>query len=343
LLNNGAAAGFSSTTYPSGLTCRQVYGGDLDGDGDVDLVTTGYSDNTLNIHRNNGNGTFAPRSPINVSNGPFAVFIGDMNLDGLPDLVAGFQGVPRQLQIFLNQGGMAFPPGATLTVGSGTWDISGSDLDGDGDLDLASVEASSTSFASGLFPLGVFTADLDGDDDDDILCSDFSGADVRVFENAGGNQYPLADILPTVQSGSYAWAHDLDGDSDLDVTLIDELADRIFVFENPAAPTGIPPGGGGAPAARLELLLPFPDPATFTGTTIGYRMPPGSGPLRLRLYDVAGRLVRTLVDGPAPAKGVGQARWDTRAASGDPVASGVYLIRLEEGGRAATGRVNVLR
>jgi hypothetical protein len=55
--------------------------------------------------------------------------------------------------------------------------------------------------------------------------------------------------------------------------------------------------------------------------------------MSLKLYDLQGRLVKTLVEGPAVA---GPQRVSVRAEDGDGVdlASGVYFLRLEaQGGR----------
>ena len=51
----------------------------------------------------------------------------------------------------------------------------------------------------------------------------------------------------------------------------------------------------------------------------------------LRVYDVSGRLVRTLVDG-ALAAGDHEVLWRGRDDGGREVASGVYLYRLEADG-----------
>jgi flagellar hook assembly protein FlgD len=52
--------------------------------------------------------------------------------------------------------------------------------------------------------------------------------------------------------------------------------------------------------------------------------------VELRIYDLAGRLVRTLVDGPRAA-GVNQVTWDGTDARGRAVASGTYYARLIAG------------
>ncbi len=64
-------------------------------------------------------------------------------------------------------------------------------------------------------------------------------------------------------------------------------------------------------------------------TTITYRVAE-DGPATLRIYDVAGRLVRSLVDGPVTA-GEHTIAWDGRNGGGQAVASGIYFMRLEAG------------
>jgi hypothetical protein len=50
----------------------------------------------------------------------------------------------------------------------------------------------------------------------------------------------------------------------------------------------------------------------------------------VRIYDVTGRLVTSLVDGPMPA-GRHELVWDGRSESGERAASGVYFCRFEAG------------
>ena len=62
-------------------------------------------------------------------------------------------------------------------------------------------------------------------------------------------------------------------------------------------------------------------------TTIAYGLAE-DGRASLRVYDVAGRLVRTLVDGTLPA-GSYAAVWDGRNEHHEKVATGVYFCRFE--------------
>ena len=96
------------------------------------------------------------------------------------------------------------------------------------------------------------------------------------------------------------------------------------------------PAGGetvGAPSlteapAAFRLHPSFPNPFART-TAIAYELP-RSATVDLRVFDVGGRLVRTLERATKDA-GRYQALWDGRDDSGDPVATGVYLYRLDAG------------
>lgn len=69
---------------------------------------------------------------------------------------------------------------------------------------------------------------------------------------------------------------------------------------------------------------------------------PEAGPVSLSVFDVAGRLVRTLVNDTMP-QGSHEAIWDGRDASGREVGSGSYLARLEFGGKVETVRMGLIR
>lgn len=62
----------------------------------------------------------------------------------------------------------------------------------------------------------------------------------------------------------------------------------------------------------------------------------------LGIYDPQGRRVRGLLAGTLPA-GEQSARWDGRAEDGAPAPSGLYLVRLEVGGRGVTGKLVIVR
>jgi len=89
---------------------------------------------------------------------------------------------------------------------------------------------------------------------------------------------------------------------------------------------------------RLDPGVPNPfNPAT----TISFHLE-RSGPVRLEIFDTAGRLVRTLVTG-ALAAGPHEAVWDGRNDRGDRVPSGVYFSRLTASGVQETQKLMLVK
>jgi flagellar hook assembly protein FlgD len=76
-------------------------------------------------------------------------------------------------------------------------------------------------------------------------------------------------------------------------------------------------------------------------TTLAFDLPQDMA-ADLRVYDLRGALVRTLVDADLP-RGSHQASWDGCDASGRGMASGSYFARLEAGGRVETVRLSLVR
>jgi FlgD Ig-like domain len=109
--------------------------------------------------------------------------------------------------------------------------------------------------------------------------------------------------------------------------------------EGPAAPPigpFDPLDVGDAPPAVLALAPPMPNPSS-RGTTIGYSLPERA-PVTLAIYDVSGRVVRTLVRGEVPA-GQHVARWDGADDGGQRVKSSIYFVRFTALGKEFTRRV----
>ncbi len=92
--------------------------------------------------------------------------------------------------------------------------------------------------------------------------------------------------------------------------------------------------------SQFVLEQNYPNPFNPT-TTIRYGLP-AQGHVRLRVFDIVGREVATLVNGEQPP-GVYRIEWDGRNQFGDPVATGVYFYRLESGDFVQTQKMLLLR
>ena len=103
--------------------------------------------------------------------------------------------------------------------------------------------------------------------------------------------------------------------------------------------TDVPDGDPTVPSRHvLQGVTPNP----FNPTTSVSYGTPSSGRVAIRVYDVSGRLVRTLVDGPVEA-GYHTAMWDGRDEGGVEVASGVYFCRMEAPEYRATAKMVLLK
>jgi hypothetical protein len=96
-------------------------------------------------------------------------------------------------------------------------------------------------------------------------------------------------------------------------------------------------------SGRLLLALYPASPNPFAGvTTVRFDVPDHAGPVRLRVFNIGGRLVRTLADAPI-ARGRHERTWDGRDESGAKAAAGVYFTRLEVDGRSEQHKIMLLR
>jgi hypothetical protein len=83
-------------------------------------------------------------------------------------------------------------------------------------------------------------------------------------------------------------------------------------------------------------------PNPFNPSTVISFSVVSAAPSRLAVYDALGREVAVLVDGFMQA-GNHEVRWNGRDSNGNPVSSGVYLYRLEAGGKAETKKMMLVR
>ncbi|MEW6050473.1 MAG: T9SS type A sorting domain-containing protein [Candidatus Zixiibacteriota bacterium] len=90
----------------------------------------------------------------------------------------------------------------------------------------------------------------------------------------------------------------------------------------------------------FELAQNYPNPFN-PSTTISFSLPVG-GKAKLEIYNILGVLVATPYDGAAEA-GKTDVVWDGKNASGETVASGVYLYRLTSGSFTETRKMMLLK
>lgn len=87
------------------------------------------------------------------------------------------------------------------------------------------------------------------------------------------------------------------------------------------------------------LAQNYPNPFTGMGaTTIKYSIPNNNEHVILRIYDVAGRRVRTLVD-EVHVPGAYSVMWDGRNSRGNKVSTGIYFYQLIAGNKSISKKI----
>lgn len=91
------------------------------------------------------------------------------------------------------------------------------------------------------------------------------------------------------------------------------------------------------PAPTVLRIHPSAPNPFSTSTTLAVDLPAGL-PVEVRVYNLAGQLVRTLTEGFRPA-GSHQITWDGADAGGRRLARGVYLLRTKVGVSSRTQKL----
>jgi len=192
-------------------------------------------------------------------------------------------------------------------------------------------------FAS-FFPTGT-SSGHDGPDPDDylaVLVSDDGGVTWAVVDTIRGleNHWTeetvrVADhVTPSSQVRLRFVA--VDGGA---ATACEAGIDDLVLYDAAGAPVGaLPPDR----AVRLSFRAPWPNPAA--GPVRLVLELPVAGDAAVDVVDVAGRVVRSLVRGPAPA-GPLALTWDGRDAAGRPAPAGLYFARASAGAERASARI----
>lgn len=253
-INIGPMELLEQAVYPVGASPEALVVVDLNGDNEPDVAVANKSAATVSILLNLGDGTLLNASTLAVGALPTDIAAGDFDDDDDIDLaVTNF--ISKSVTILLNTGVGSFLEGPTIDLGNNPWGLTAVDLDGDNDLDLAVAIApiigesslqvwlndGSAGFSAGATaavgedPRLVVSADLDGDNDNDLIVTNRTSNDISVLFNNGN-----ATFAPTV---TYAVddfplalvAVDLDGDFDVDVAVVNFGPDTVSLLTNDGA------------------------------------------------------------------------------------------------------------
>lgn len=243
--------------------------GDLDNDGDLDLVTA--NDLELSLLQNQGGGRFSTQVSIQVGINPNSLQIQD--LDGDLDLdLAVLSASDGALLVLKNDGSAQFVQTPIQSVGS-LQELAGGDFDGDSDVDLVGLQSIpgnpldhlvllfndgtavftlSAPIEVGDVPSSISVGDIDGDFDLDLLVANQApdtgiSDDVSVLLNLGDGQFAPQIFFTAGAQAIGSALGDFDSDNTLDLAIADGRGKDIILLLNSGAgifstPVSIPVG-----------------------------------------------------------------------------------------------------
>ena len=255
--------------------------GDLDGDGDLDLVTA--VGNLACVRFNNGTGAFSGSTNVFIGNNSIAdLELGDIDGDGDLDLLSAIRvsdgSIVVSVIIRINNGSGNFSTPPNVDIAPNLASLTMGDIDGDGDLDLLALTvqiygsamvhvrfndgtgtfsgSSSYIVSTGVegrvdFAREVVLGDVDNDGDLDFLVPRQGDNAVFVFRNDGRGVFSPGSQVDVGNDPQSVAVGDIDGDGDLDLATADRLSNAVSVRTNDGAglfsgttalPVGVQPG-----------------------------------------------------------------------------------------------------
>lgn len=204
-------------SFPEPHTPTMIALGDLDGDGDADVVVTGRAaTNVVYVLMNDG-GEFAAPVPFEVGGQTDWAELVDVDGDGDLDLCVAMRTFRGRLQVYRGLGDGSFETaGRELRLGREPRCVVAADFDGDGDRDLAGLDhrepictihendgtgafptsrsyvVSATS-VSIPYPQAMAVDDLDGDGDLDLVVDCLGSSRIQVLRNRGDGTFDPAE------------------------------------------------------------------------------------------------------------------------------------------------------
>jgi len=239
-----------ATSYSTGGSPRSVTIGDINGDGNLDIITADLGAAKTSVLLGNGNGTFQARTSYSTGSNPYSVATGDVNGDGKLDIITADLGV-NKTGVLLGNGNGTFQARTSYSTGSSPISVDIEDVNGDGKLDIVSADngadktsvffgngngtfqaRTSYSVGFGRDPFSVTLGELDGDGKLDIVVAGDS-AKASVFLNNGNGTFKAKTDYTVGAGSNFIYSvvlGDLNGDGKLDIVATDASADKTSVL-----------------------------------------------------------------------------------------------------------------
>ena len=229
-----------------------VHSADLDGDGDMDVVSASASDGKVAWYANDGLNVFGTQRIITTqADGGIGLDLDVVDMDGDGDtdvLSACF----TKVAWYRNDGSGDFGPEEIISTGMYSQGcVHAADLDGDGDQDVVygsyqlpgkvvwyanngPVGFSPEQLVSvqGIAVNDVFTSDLDNDGDQDVLAAATATNGLSWYANDGLGGFGTEQVISAQGQANAVHAADVDNDGDQDLIAACVFEDRVVWYAN---------------------------------------------------------------------------------------------------------------
>jgi hypothetical protein len=237
LLGNGSGgfAPAAMSPFAVGNHPESVVVGDFNGDGNPDLATANFGDNTVTVLLGNGAGGFtsATGSPFAASQ-PSSLVVGDFNGDGKQDLAVATQELTSPYDYTV-----------TVLLGGGTGSFS---------------PATGSPFTAFVETHSMVVGDFNGDGIED-LATDVGG--VLLGNGAGGFSEGAAVFYGP--SGGQPVMADFNGDGLEDLALPETDHDYLYVLLGTGLPSAVSVSPASGAGASVTFTAVYSDPPAATG------------------------------------------------------------------------------
>jgi len=247
------AKGFILDRAEMYTTCDRpeaVFAADLDGDGDIDLVTADAYSDSVSVFHNDGLGVFVLDESYAAIGQPLDVEACYLNGDSHRDIVAT-QFTDSYITILLGDGSGSYTRDSVYLAIQGSGSVVCGDLDGDTDIDIALANRTNSKFGilkndgsgnfaayydytSGGSPVALTAATVDNNNSLDLITANSSAGTISIYFNDGDGTFEDNSPAPYTVGSNPTWVAtgDFNKDGHNDIVATNGVASQVRVLIN---------------------------------------------------------------------------------------------------------------